>query len=163
MCLAVIRERTVRTAASGSPFVILETYLAAWRPCRWSGFFSTSAEGENIVDAAGKVSNASDIAFTGMHQQVIYAVSIAYYAYVAAVERHQTAIEALTNTKEIEVAAQARFNHGEGTSIENAQARGLTAQAQFSLVNAQGPNSKLTRRCLRQWGCRRWRNSGSRL
>ncbi len=93
---------------------------------------------KNIVDAARKLSDASNIAFTGAHQQVIYAVSIAYYAYVAAVERHQTAIKALANTKEIEVAAEARYNHGEGTVIETAQARDLTAQAQFSLVNTQG-------------------------
>jgi outer membrane protein TolC len=93
---------------------------------------------KNIVDAARKLSDASNIAFTGAHQQVIYAVSIAYCAYVAAGERHQTAIKALTNAEEIEAAAQARYNHGEGTVIETAQARNLTAQAQFSVVNTQG-------------------------
>ena len=93
---------------------------------------------KNIVGAAGKLSSASNVAFTGAHQQVIYAVSIAYYAYVAAVERHQTALEALTNSREIETAAQARYSHGEGTVIETSQARNLTAQAQFSAVNAQG-------------------------
>jgi outer membrane protein len=93
---------------------------------------------KNIVSAARKLTDASNIAFTGAHQQVIYAVSIAYYAYVAAIERHQTAMKALTNAKEIEAAAEARYNHGEGTVIETAQARNLTAQAQFSMVNAQG-------------------------
>ena len=93
---------------------------------------------KNIVDAVRKLSDASNIAFTGAHQQVIYAVSIAYYAYVAAGERHQTAIKALTNAEEIEAAAQVRYNHGEGTVIETAQARNLTAQAQFSVINTQG-------------------------
>ncbi len=116
---------------SGNVFGSVEAVSVEWLLFDFGGR-------KNVVDAAGKVSNASDIAFTGVHQQVIYAVSIAYYAYVAAVERHQTTIEALTNTKEIEAAAQARFNYGEGTIIETAQARGLTAQAQFSLVNAQG-------------------------
>ncbi len=53
-------------------------------------------------------------------------------------KRHQTAIEALTNAREIEAAAEARYNHGEGTVIETAQTRALTAQAQFSVVNTQG-------------------------
>lgn len=93
---------------------------------------------KNIVGAARKLTKASNIAFTGAHQQVIYAVSIAYYAYAAAIERHRTAIKAMTNAKEIEAAAEARYNHGEGTVIEAAQTRNLTAQAQFSVVNAQG-------------------------
>jgi outer membrane protein len=93
---------------------------------------------KNIVGAARKLANASNIAFTGAHQQVVYAVSIAYYAYAAAIERHKTAIKAMTNAKAIEAAAEARYNHDEGTVIEEAQTRNLTAQAQFSVVNAQG-------------------------
>ena len=93
---------------------------------------------KNIVGAAKKLTNASNIAFTGAHQQVIYTVSIAYYAYAAAIERHQTAIKAMTNAKAIEAAAEARYNHDQGTVIEVAQTRNLTAQAQFSMVNAQG-------------------------
>ncbi|WP_263359061.1 TolC family protein [Acidicapsa ligni] len=93
---------------------------------------------KNIVGAAKKMTDASNIAFTGAHQQVIYSVSIAYYAYVAAVERHKTAMEALTNASEIEAAAEARYNHGEGTVIETAQTRNLTAQERFSVVNSQG-------------------------
>jgi outer membrane protein len=93
---------------------------------------------KNITGAARKLSTVSNIAFTGANQQVIYAVSIAYYAYVAAVERHRTAAQALTNAKEVEAAAEARYRHGEGTVIETAQTRNLTAQAQLSVVNTQG-------------------------
>jgi outer membrane protein TolC len=93
---------------------------------------------KNIVGAARKLSYASNIAFIGAHQQVIYAVSIAYYAYLAAIERHRTAMKALANTQEIEAAAEARYTHGQGTVIETAQTRNLTAQARFSVVTTQG-------------------------
>jgi outer membrane protein len=116
---------------SGNVFGSVEAVSVEWLLFDFGGR-------KNIVGAARKLSDASNIAFTGAHQQVIYAVSMAYYAYVAAVERHQTAIKALTNAKEIEAAAESRYSHGEGTIIETAQTRNLTAQAQFSAVNAQG-------------------------
>ena len=116
---------------SGNVFGSVEAVSVEWLLFDFGGR-------KNIVGAARKLSDASNIAFTGAHQQVIYAVSIAYYAYVAAVERHQTAIKALTNAKEIEAAAEARYDHGEGTVIETAQARNLTAQAQLFVVNTQG-------------------------
>ncbi len=93
---------------------------------------------KNIVSAARKLGDASSIAFTGTHQQVIYAVSIAYYSYIAAVQRHHTAVDSLANAKDIEAAAKARFSQGEGTVIETAQARDLTAQAELIEVNADG-------------------------
>jgi outer membrane protein len=92
----------------------------------------------NIVDSVRKLSNVSNIGFTGAHQQVIYAVSIAYYTYVGAVQRHQTAVEALANAKEIEAAAEARYAQGEGTIIETAQTRDLTARAQLTEVTTHG-------------------------
>ncbi len=116
---------------SGNVFGSVEAISVEWLLFDFGGR-------KNIVGAARKLSDASNIAFTGAHQQVIHAVSIAYYAYVATVERHQTTIKALTNAKEIETAAEARYEHGEGTVTEIAQTRSLTAQAQFSVVNAQG-------------------------
>jgi outer membrane protein len=116
---------------SGNVFGSVEAVSVEWLLFDFGGR-------KNIVGAARKLTDASNIAFTGAHQQVIYAVSIAYYAYVAAVERHQTAMKALTDVKEIEAAAEARYDHGEGTVTETAQARNLTAQAQFSVVNTQG-------------------------
>jgi len=92
----------------------------------------------NIVDSVRKLSTVSNIGFTGAHQQVIYAVSIAYYTYVGAVQRHHTAVEALANAKDIEAAAEARYKQGEGTVIETAQTRDLTARAQLTEVTTQG-------------------------
>jgi len=116
---------------SGNVFGSVEAVSVEWLLFDFGGR-------KNIVAAARKLTDASNIAFSGTHQQVIYTVSIAYYSYVAAVERHQTAIRALTNAKEIDGAAEARYDHGEGTVVEIAQARNLTAQAQFSVVNTQG-------------------------
>jgi outer membrane protein len=93
---------------------------------------------KNIVGAAHEVSDASTIAFTGAHQQVIYAVSMAYYAYLAAVQRRKTNESSLSNAKEIEVAADARYKNGEGTVLETSQSHQLTAQSQLALVQAQG-------------------------
>ena len=116
---------------SGNLFGSAETVSLAWLLFDFGGR-------RNIVDAARKLSAVSNIGFTAAHQRVIYAVSIAYYTYVAAVQRHRTAVEALANARDVEAAAKARYNHGEGTVIETAQTRNLTAQAQLTAVNTQG-------------------------
>jgi outer membrane protein len=92
----------------------------------------------NTIDSLRKLSDVSNISFTRTHQQIIYAVSIAYYTYAGAVERHRTALKALANIKEVEAAAEARFKQGEGTIIETAQTRDLSARAQLTVVNTQG-------------------------
>ena len=116
---------------SGNLFGSAETVSLAWLLFDFGGR-------RNIVDSARKLSSVSNIGFTRAHQRVIYAVSIAYYTYVAAVQRHRTAVEALANARDVEAAAEARYNHGEGTVIETAQTRNLTAQAQLTAVNTQG-------------------------
>jgi len=93
---------------------------------------------KNIVGSARKLADVSNIAFTRAHQQVIYAVSVAYYAYETAIERHRTALQAFANAKEVEGAVDARYKNGEGTVVETAQARDMTARAQLSVVNTQG-------------------------
>jgi outer membrane protein len=116
---------------SGNLFGSAETVSLVWLLFDFGGR-------KNIVDSVRKLSHVSNIGFTRAHQQVIYAVSIAYYTHVAAIQRHRTALQALANAKEVETAAEARYKHGEGTIIETAQTRNLTARAQLTLVNAQG-------------------------
>lgn len=116
---------------SGRLFGSAETVSLAWLLFDFGGR-------KNIVDAAQKLSHVSNIGFTRAHQEVIYAVSIGYYTYVATVQRHLTAVESLANAKEIEAATEARYRQGEGTVIESAQARNLTAQARLTVVNTQG-------------------------
>ncbi len=116
---------------SGNLFGSAETVSLAWLLFDFGGR-------RNIIDSVRKLSYVSNIGFTRAHQQVIYAVSIAYYMYVAAIQRHRTALQALANTRDVEAAAEARYNHGEGTIIESAQTRNSTARAQLTVVNTQG-------------------------
>ena len=92
----------------------------------------------NIVASARKLSDSSNIAFTGAHQRIIYAVAVAYYAFLAAAQRRHTTENALANAEEVEAAADARYKQGEGTVLETAQTRQLTAQSQLAFVQAQG-------------------------
>ncbi|MEX3968328.1 TolC family protein [Paraburkholderia sp. EG286B] len=90
------------------------------------------------VDAATHLSVAANVAFTAVHQQVIHAVSIAYYAYEAAWAREQTAQQSLDNADGILVAARARVKHGVATVVEVAQATQNRAQANLVKVQADG-------------------------
>jgi outer membrane protein TolC len=90
-----------------------------------------------VVEAAEQLSVISNIAFTASHQQVIYKVSLAFYAKAAADARLQTAQQALKNTLDVEAASEARLKQGVGTVVETALARQASAQARFDLVAAE--------------------------
>ena len=91
-----------------------------------------------ILNAAKQGSVIANIGFTAAHQHVIHAVSLAYYAEGAARARVSTAARTLKNTQEVQVAAEERFAHGIGTTVEVAQARQATAQARLLQVQADG-------------------------
>jgi outer membrane protein len=91
-----------------------------------------------LVDAAKQGSVISNIAFTAAHQQVIYNVSLAFYANAAARARFASAGEALRDTEKVESAALSRYKQGIGTVVEVAQARQATAQARLERVQAEG-------------------------
>lgn len=93
------------------------------------------------VEAASQASVIANIGFTAMHQQVIYDVSVAFYAYQAARSRIVTAQQGFDNAAAIEAAAQSRYKQGIGTVIEVAQATQNRAQAKLALVQAQGAES----------------------
>ena len=95
-------------------------------------------ERQAVVEAANQASVISNIAFTAAHQQLIYDVSVAFYANAAAQARVATASESLKNARTVEAAADDRYKHGIGTVIEVAQARQATAQANLALVQATG-------------------------
>lgn len=95
-------------------------------------------ERDGLVGAAEQLSVISNIEFTAAHQQVVYRVSLAFYAHAAARARVATAEKALQNAKDIETAAAARFAQGIGTSVEVAQARQATAQGELAQVQARG-------------------------
>jgi outer membrane protein TolC len=91
-----------------------------------------------IIDAAKQASVIANIVFTAAHQQLIYNVSLAFYAHAAARARLATATQSLANAKAVQVAAEDRFKRETGTTIEAAQARQATAQANLAAVQASG-------------------------
>ena len=93
------------------------------------------------VEAASQASTIANIGFTAVHQQVIFDVSVAFYAYQAARARIATTQQGFDNADAILTAAQSRYKHGIGTVIEVAQANQNRAQAKLALVEAQGAES----------------------
>jgi len=91
-----------------------------------------------VLNAAKQASIISNIGFTAAHQQVIYAVSLAYYAEAAARSRAANAARFLKNARNIELAAQRRYSNGIGTVVEVSQSHQATAQAQLLKVRADG-------------------------
>ncbi|HXZ16728.1 MAG TPA: TolC family protein, partial [Roseiarcus sp.] len=91
-----------------------------------------------VVDAAKQLSVVSNIAFTEVHQQVILAVALAFFADSAAKARLATAAQSLKNAQMVQAAAEDRYGHGVGTVTEAAQARQGTAQAKLALVEETG-------------------------
>jgi outer membrane protein TolC len=95
-------------------------------------------ERDALIKAAEQGSIVSNIAFTAAHQQVIYDVSLAFYANSAARQRQAVAAQALTNARSIQSAAEARLRQLQATAVEVAQARQATAQAELGHVRADG-------------------------
>lgn len=91
-----------------------------------------------ILHAAEQASVISNIGFTAAHQQLIYAVSVSFYAYSAARARVESAAQALKNAHAVQTAAEVRYRHGIGTTVEVAEARQGTAQARLQQVQADG-------------------------
>jgi outer membrane protein TolC len=91
-----------------------------------------------ILDIAKQASVISNIGFTAAHQNLIYRVSLAFYADAAARARQATAKQALDDAQAVQAAADARYAHGEGTVVEVAQAHQSTAQAEYAEIRADG-------------------------
>jgi outer membrane protein TolC len=91
-----------------------------------------------LLDVAKQGSAISNIAFTAAHQQVIYNVSLAFYADAAARARLATALKSLKDAGEVQGAAEDRYKRGIGTVVEVAQTKQATAEAQLEQVEAEG-------------------------
>jgi outer membrane protein TolC len=87
-----------------------------------------------LLEAARQHTAFAAIAFTAEHQNVIYKVSLAFYAHAAARARAANAVTAAKDAQDVQAAAEDRFRHGIGTIVEVAQARQATAQAALALV-----------------------------
>jgi outer membrane protein len=91
-----------------------------------------------LVDAAEQISVASNVAFTGAHQQVAYAVTVAFYTHATAAQRVAMVEKALANARDVQAAAELRLKQGQGTVVDVAQTRQATAQAQLRSVQTRG-------------------------
>jgi outer membrane protein len=88
--------------------------------------------------AARAESFVTNVAFTGAHQKLIFAVSRDYFALGAARGRLRVAEEALNNAEIVEDAVLARRRNGLATTVDVAQAQRQTATARFNLTRATG-------------------------
>src|ERR1700744_3107919 len=90
------------------------------------------------VQVAKQASIISNIAFNATHQQIIYDVSVAFYAYTAARARAAAASQSLKNAGDVEAAGNDRYKNAVGTVVEVSQAHQATAQAKLALVQDTG-------------------------
>jgi outer membrane protein len=90
------------------------------------------------VEAAKQASIISNVAFNATHQQIIYDVSVAFYANAAARARAGTASQSLKDAQDVEAAANDRYKNAIGTVVEVSQAHQATAQANLAVVQATG-------------------------
>jgi outer membrane protein len=91
-----------------------------------------------LTEVAKQGSLISNIAFTAAHQQVIYNVSLAFYAHAAARAHLASAAESLTDAEEVQAAAEDKFKQGIGSVVEVAQTKQATAEARLARVQAEG-------------------------
>jgi outer membrane protein TolC len=90
------------------------------------------------VRVAKQGSIISNIAFNATHQQIIYDVSVAFYANAAARARAATTNQSLKDAQDVEAAANDRYKNAIGTVVEVSQAHQATAQAKLAQVQATG-------------------------
>ena len=95
-------------------------------------------ERDALTRAAKERSFASNIAFNGTHQKIIYDVSRAFYDYTSARQRVAIARQSKIESVRLRDAAHAKLTQGVGTTVETAQADQLSVQAAFDLVQAEG-------------------------
>src|SRR5262249_11155195 len=89
------------------------------------------------VDAAKALALEATVGFNAKHQQIVYAVTQAFYALTAVRGRVAAARAALESAQTLEAAAEARRAHGEGTLPEALQAHEEAARAQYEVDDAQ--------------------------
>ncbi len=88
--------------------------------------------------AARENSVVANVAFTGAHQRLAFAVSRDYFALGAARGKLTAAQQALRTAQIDQDAVETRRGRGIATAVDVAQAQRQTAQAQFNLARAVG-------------------------
>ena len=96
---------------------------------------------DSTVEAAQATSFVADVAFTGAHEKLIFAISKAYFAIGATRGRLHVAEQALKSAEIVEDAVADKRAHELATVVELAQAKRQTAQARFNLEHAKGADN----------------------
>lgn len=81
---------------------------------------------------------ASNFGFNGVHRQLIYDVSQAYYRLLNAAGQEEAAGASLVNAQAVQQAAEERLRNGLATLPDVLEARSATAQAQYNLQAVLG-------------------------
>jgi outer membrane protein TolC len=90
----------------------------------------------STVDAAKALQLEATVGFNAKHQQIVFAVTQAFYALTAVRGRVAAARAALESAQTLEKAAEARRARGEGTLPEALQAHEEAARAEYELEDA---------------------------
>ena len=93
---------------------------------------------DGAQESARANSFVANVAFTGAHQKLIFAVSRDYYALDAARGRLRVAEQSLKNAGIVEDAVRLRRARGLATLVDVAQAERRVAEARYALVGAEG-------------------------
>jgi outer membrane protein len=88
------------------------------------------------VDAAKALAMEATVGFNAKHQQIVFAVTQAFYALTAVRGRVAAARAALESAQTLDKAAEARRARGEGTLPEALQAHEEAARAEYELEDA---------------------------
>jgi len=129
-------QGSVSTAGSSLPANTEANGAIAAASLEWLLFdFGERAAKVQVAKQGAIISN---IAFNATHQQIIYDVSVAFYAHTAARAHAASANQSLKDAQDVETAANDRYKNALGTVVEVSQAHQATAQAKLALVQATG-------------------------
>ncbi|MBE7209688.1 MAG: TolC family protein [Gluconacetobacter diazotrophicus] len=86
--------------------------------------------------AAKETSEAANVSFTGVHQQLILSVARSYFSLQSAEAQLGAADTSLRNAQLLSTAAHSRLQHGEGTITDADDTDRDVAQARFGIASA---------------------------
>lgn len=117
-----------------NPFHLNETEVEEDVSMRWLLF---DYGRRSTMRAQQELAIASNVAFTGVHQKVIFDVAQAYYTYNAALKHHYYAQLAYKNASKVNDIVQARFRSGQASLVDTSQTKAALATAELAVVRAK--------------------------
>lgn len=103
-------------------------------------------------EIAGEANIGANIAFQGLHQQVMFEVTAAYYRYNAARAASRITRDRVEDARTLRAIADARLAEGLGTQVDVAQTRQIEARAVFDQTLAENRERDALARLARAVG-----------